>query len=379
MGLDQETREKLFAVIRAGMGLPTTQIELTDDEVSALLKVGGKQSILPILYRGLKDMGVPEGSLEKYDYHRSRSEYRAIQHDNALRKIRTVLDEEQIPYVLLKGAVLRHLYPNILFRTSSDIDILVHEDDLKRAVKSLEEKAGFKKELENYHDISMIGSRTHLELHFSIKENDEKLDRMLVKAWDYAEPSGEGCLYKFTPEYQVFHIVAHMSYHFLHGGLGIRPLLDLWLLRKKTQYDETLVEELLSQCDLVKFYKECCYLSDVWMEEKEHTQTSRLFEDFCLSGSVFGNSEFRIAGAQRNNRGWRYICSRAFPPKYQVKEFYKDPTGKEHTLPYYYVKRWRTWLGKERRGKLGQQITATVKSDKEYQSKADELFKRLGF
>ncbi|MBP5416513.1 MAG: nucleotidyltransferase family protein [Clostridiales bacterium] len=378
MGLDQETREKLYAVIRAGMGVSNPSLELTDEEVSAFLKVAGKQSILPILYRGLKNMGVSEDSLAKYEYNRSKSEYRAIQHDNALRMIRDTLDAEGIPYVLLKGAVLRNLYPTIILRTSSDIDVLVRESDIERAVCLLEQKTDFKKAKESYHDISMFGSRVHLELHFSLKENDEKLDQLLTKAWEYAESSGEGSMFSFTPEYQIFYIIAHMSYHFLHGGLGIRPFLDLWLLRNKTQYDEPRVEELLSQCDLVQFYKECCYLSDVWMGEKDHTQTSELFEDFCLSGSVFGNEKFRIAGTQRNKRGWRYVCSRAFPPRYQVKEYYKDPSGKDHMLPYYYVKRWRSWLSKERRGDLSRQINATVKSDKEYQNMADDLFRRLG-
>ena len=34
-----------------------------------------------------------------------------------------------------------------------------------------------------------------------------------------------------TPEYLIFHNVAHMSYHFSHGGLGVRPYIDLYLLR----------------------------------------------------------------------------------------------------------------------------------------------------
>ena len=224
----------------------------------------------------------------------------------------------------------------------------------------------------------MISTRVHLELHFSIKENDERIDKVLVKAWDFTLNSGEGSMYVFSPEYQIFHIVAHMCHHFLHGGLGIRPFLDLWLLRNQTQYSENHVQDLLTQCGILQFYKECCLLTEAWMGNAAHTTTSRAFEDFCLSGGVFGSEQFRVAGAQRNNRGWRYVCDRVFPPKYQVKEFYKDPSGKEHLLPYYYVKRWRSWLSKERRGDLNRQIKATVTSDKNYQDSADELFKKLG-
>ena len=378
MGLNQRIREKLFAVIRAGMDIPVPDIELTDEEVTVLLNLAKRQSILPILYRGLNKLSASETLLGLYDKYKTKNEYHAIQHDHALGLIRNALDETSIPYVLLKGAVLRNLYPDITLRTSSDIDVLVREDDIERTVRVLEEKTDFKMDKRNYHDVSMISTRVHLELHFSIKENDERIDSVLVKVWDYAHESGKGSMYVFSPEYQLFHVVAHMSHHFLHGGLGIRPFLDLWLLRSKTQYEENQVQDLLEQCGLFQFYKECCHLSEVWMENAEYSDTSRIFEDFCLSGGVFGSEQFRIAGAQRSTRGWRYVCGRVFPPKYQVKEFYKDPSGKEHILPYYYVKRWRSWLSKDRRGNLNRQIKATVTSDKIYQDSADELFKRLG-
>ena len=323
-------------------------------------------------------MHAPESSLRPWEQHRIKSEYREIQHEDALKRIRSVFDDEGIPYILLKGAVIRSLYPDITLRSNTDIDVLIHEADVKRAVHILEERTDFKTNKRHYHDISMISTRVHLELHFSIKEYDEQVDSILVKAWEYASPSGEGNMYVFSPEYQIFHVVAHMRHHFLHGGLGIRPFLDLWLLRNKTQFNEDQVQSLVSKCGILQFYKECCYLSDVWMGSQDHTDTSFLFESFCLSGGVFGNEQFRMAGAQRHRRGWRYLCGKVFPPKYQVKERYKDLSGKKHVLLYYYIKRWKCWLSKERRKKLKQQIKASMTSDKEYQDSADDLFRQLG-
>lgn len=378
MDLNLETRHKLFSIIRAGMGLSEPVIELTSEETTDLLHLARRQSILPLFYRGALKMRIPVSSLKSWDQYRIKNEYQEIQHEDALKRIRGVFDEEGIPYILLKGAVIRCLYPDITLRSNSDMDILVHETDIERAVHLLEEKTDFKTNKRHYHDISMISTRVHLELHFSIKEYDEQLDPILVKAWEYAKPSGEGSMHVFSPEYQIFHVVAHMRHHFLRGGLGIRPFLDLWLLRNKTQYNEDQVQSLVSKCGILQFYTECCYLSDVWMGSKEHTDTSSLFESFCLSGGVFGNEQFRTAGAQRHKRGWRYLCNSIFPPKYQVKERYKDLSGKEHILPYYYVKRWKCWLSKERRDNLNQQIKASMTSDKKYQDAADDLFRKLG-
>ena len=370
-------RDKLIAVIRAGMDIETRGITLSQAECEELMKTGRRQSILPIICRGLKKLHAPDEAIKACDKARNSDVFRYIQHDAALKSISAAFDGEEIPYVLLKGAELRHLYPADGMRTSCDVDVLVREQDLDRAIALLEAETDFRMLKRAYHDISMVNSQVHLELHFSIKEHLENIDKMLSKAWDYAVPAGEGSRYAFTPEYQIFHVTAHMYYHFLDGGLGIRPFLDLWLLRNKTQFAEETVREMCSACGILKFYKECCRLSEVWLGETEHTETSAMLEKFCLAGGVFGNALFKNAARQRKDRGWKYILSRAFPPEYEVKEYFKDPSGKQHVLAYYYLKRFVKLLEKDMRGELRKVIPEILSSDQEYQNAADELFRRL--
>lgn len=221
----------------------------------------------------------------------------------------------------------------------------------------------------------MLNRNVHLELHFSIKEHEENLDKVLIRAWEYAELA-EGYRYAFTPEFQIFHIVAHMSYHFLHGGLGIRPFLDLWLLRSKTEFDENQVKDLCRQCGILKFYEECCNLINVWLGEGKHTETTEVFEQCCLSGGVFGDHKFKNAARQRKHRGMKYILSRVFPPASEVKEYYSNASTEEHSLPYYYMKRWISWT--KRSEELKKQIGEIMSTDKAYIDQTDELLNRLG-
>ena len=230
-----ELRDKLFAVIRAGMDLSSDQINLSAEDCKELMQVGARQSILPIIHRGLRKSNAPVDVVKECDRARLRDTKQYILQNDALNKIRAALDDAQIPYIPLKGSVLRYLYPIPELRTSSDIDVLVQDDDLEKAVYAIENATSFVNKKRNYHDISMVNSQVHLELHFSILENMENIDRQLSRVWEYVVPA-EGSRYKLTPEYQIFHIVAHMSYHMVHGGLGIRPFLDLWLLRKKNTY-----------------------------------------------------------------------------------------------------------------------------------------------
>lgn len=371
------TRNKLFSVIRSGMELEMPETELTREECLALIDVGGTQSILPIIYNGLKRMHAEDEILNAAEEATHTDLYDYVLNCGYLDKICKSLDNAQVPYILLKGAVIRQLYPSPYMRTSGDIDILVHEEDLEKAVGAIEADTDFKALERVYHDVPMVNDYVHLELHFTIRENNENIDPLLDRAWEYAKPSGKGCGYVFTPEYQIFHVIAHMCHHFLKGGLGIRPFIDLWLLKNRTEYDDEIVRKMCSESNILKFYEECCNMSEVWLENKDRSETSKLLETFCLSGGVFGSDRFQYAARQRNKRGLKYVLSRAFPPAYQVKEYYRDETGKKHLLPYYYAKRLQSWFSKERRAELNKQIDGLVGSDKEYLAQTDRLFKML--
>ncbi len=371
-----ELCDKLFAIIRAGMDLVCAPLDLSETDCKELMQIGARQSIFPIIHRGLKNSCASKGIVKESDRLCLKDTKQYILQSDALSKISAALDGEQIPYIPLKGAVLRHLYPTPELRTSSDIDVLVRMEDLEKAVAAIEKATDFKTLKKAYHDISMVNSSVHLELHFTLKENSENIDRLLSQAWEYAKPAGDGSSrYVFSPEFLVFHVIAHMNHHFLHGGLGIRPFLDLWLLKNKTEYDEIVVRAMCSECGILKFYEESCNLAEVWLGSGVHTETTKLLEDFCLSGGVFGSAKFMNAGRQREKRGWKYILSRAFPPAYQVKEYYSDAEGREHTLMYYYGKRLLSWG--VRRAELKKQMKIVLSSDTEYLNTADELFRRL--
>ena len=367
---------KVFPVIRAAFDIEQSDLILTPADCEELVAFGRKQSILPVVYEGLTKFNIPSDILKSADNARNIDLRLYVLHNDALHRICSALDNASIPYIPLKGAVLREFYPKPEMRTASDIDVLVHEEDVEKAREVLEADTDFKTDHRAYHDISMLNAAVHLELHFSLKENSENIDKLLSNAWEYAEPTQKKSRYAFTPEFQIFHIVAHMSYHFLHGGLGIRPFLDLWLIRTKTKYDENTVRSMCSQCGILTFYEECCNLACCWLENGAYTETAQLLEEFCLSGGVFGSREFKNAARQRDRRGIRYIISRICPPTAQVREYYGDSSGKPHSSVYYYIKRWISWF--KRRKQLKAQIGEIMSSDKEYIDHTDDLLQRLG-
>ena len=259
-------------------------------------------------------------------------------------RIYDAFEEAGIPFIPLKGAVVRSLYPKVWMRTSCDVDVLVHEEDLERAVSLLSQKLGYTTDnKKGVHDISLYSSGgIHLELHYNIIEDNEELDRVLRRVWDYASPIKEGksqCV--LTNEFFLFHIMAHLSYHFLFGGCGIRPFIDLYLIRQKLEIDEEKLMALLGEANLREFYANAVALSEVWMLGKEHTDLTLKIESYVVSGGVYGTRENRTLIQQQKRGGkFRYFIYRVFLPCDKLKYIY--PVLQKHPwlAPVMQVRRW---------------------------------------
>ena len=51
------------------------------------------------------------------------------------------LEKAQIPFVPLKGSVIRKYYPEAWMRTSSDIDVLVHKEDVEKTTDNSQQSS----------------------------------------------------------------------------------------------------------------------------------------------------------------------------------------------------------------------------------------------
>lgn len=376
--MTQMLQKSLFSVIRFALGEGEDSFVLTAEDCSELLRVASRQSILPIVYDSLRRMNAPKEALEPYTLSRLKDGYDSIQRNDALMRIRAALDSDGVPYILLKGSVLRRLYPDPDWRTSCDIDVLVPEERLEDAIRVIEANTDLHAKQRHYHDTSMIDGDMHLELHFSIKENMDSIDRLLVHVWDHAVASGEGCCMVLTPEFQVFHVVAHMSYHMTHGGLGIRPFLDLWLLRNKTEFDESTVRQMCEQCGILTFYEVCCQLVDAWMEDRVIPPEMAVLERYCLSGGVFGSYDSAVASLQREHRGASYYLHRVFMTRSLLETKYPALKEKPLLMPYYQVKRWIGLFNRKKRKRVYQEIKDVRNTDVGAIDAFDRLLTELG-
>ena len=370
-----DTRRKLLAIVKAALEKDVEAIDLTSDDILAIQEIATRQSILYIIIVGLKNLGYSNLVSDSMSRYEPKAVYDYVQRNESLKSIAKSLDAAHISFVPLKGVDICNLYPNPSMRTSSDIDILVQEKDLKNSIKAIESDTDFKFRQRTHHDAQFFNKRVHLELHFSLLANIKMMDDVLDRAWDYVVPFAENRS-RFTPEYNIFYTVAHAAKHFIQeGGIGIRPLLDLWLLKSKTVYAESKLEILFREAGLLGFYNTCCDLLDAWFDSKPYSDVDKELEALVFSGGVFGSEYTKVMSRKRKNKGAKYVISRVIRSSDDIKEFF--PICEKHPIliPFYQVVRWTRLINPSKRNKVASELKQARNLEQSEIERYDNLLK----
>ena len=379
-------REFLFGFVRQEICGTKLSAEIKkgidSDTLKALYIISKKFDIAPIFARSVINSGIClEADAEAVlNNELMLSAYRYENMEHELEAISKVLDDENIPYIPLKGAVIRGLYSEGWMRTSCDIDVLIMEEDIERATKVLCEKLSYTTDGKAwYHDVSLYSeSGVHLELHFNIKENKDELDRLLSRAWEFAEVKS-GYQYAFTNEFLIFYSIAHMAYHFLHGGCGIRPFIDLYLMESRLPYDAEGLSGLCRESEIEEFRNSIEKLVRVWLLGDAHDELTRDIEDYIFSGEIYGDIEVANIVAQEKSGGkLRYFANRIIQPYELISKRYPILKKYPCLTPYYQAKRWFDVLAEGKAKKARGELLDIVNSDSQKKKQIMDIINKVG-
>ena len=352
----------LFALLRAeicGAAVEdTVKNAISPEAMERLYAFSGKHDLAHIAGQALGNMGLLGGdTLSKAYKTAARKVYAAhLRMESEYGSICRTLEDAKIPFIPLKGAVLRQYYPEPWLRNSCDIDILVKPETLDAAVAVLQEKLMYTSEGRGDHDVSLFSDKgVHLELHFDLMEdwyaaNSSK--DILCRVWEDATPQQqESCHFRISDELFYFYHMAHMAKHFQAGGCGIRPFLDVWVLDHRVPHDPKKRDALLAEGGLLSFALAARKVSRVWFGTEEPDALTCRISDFILRAGVYGNEENRAAVGQAKSGGkLRYLVShRIFVPYEALKAEYPVLSKHKWLTPAFQPVRWVRML---REGKL---------------------------
>ena len=356
----------LFAWIRSALG--TSPAVAPSSDLGALYQLAKAHDLAHLVSFGLKKNAL----LKKEDPVSAKFEKKLLQAVYTTERIEyetsratALLEEAGIDHIPLKGSVLRSLYPESWMRTSCDTDILIHPEDCEKAIALLCEKLSYQRQEDHtLHDYQLISpGGVHLELHYDLIEDDLFPDSapILNGVWEDSVPS-QGFSHKreMSPEFFLFYHVVHMAKHLLDGGCGIRPFLDLHIMKEKMPFGEERFSQMLKSSGLETFYQVATELSSAWFEGKEKSPLALQAEEYILRGGVYGSLENQSAvKAGQGEKGGSSFLKMAFLNRESLAVIYPILKKKPYLFPFYQVKRWFRIFNPQKRKKV-QKIASSV-------------------
>lgn len=335
---------KLIAVAVDGWELDGG-VSLSENEEKQLYSLSAAHDLAHLVAYALDKNNITVASeqiSEKFKNQQMLSILRYERQRYEIEEISLLFNSLKIPFILLKGAVIRTMYPEPWMRTGCDIDILVNESDLTAARDALLEKMGYSVDALGNHDISFTSqSGVRIELHFSLLDNRNE-DRFLKNVWKYAKQKEAGSFEYLLPlEAFYYYHIYHMAKHFMDGGCGIKPFLDLWMMKKTGLSLNEIGSDALRRGGLYRFAVGVQSLSRVWFESGSHTELTEKMEAYILGGGVYGSRLNKHLTEKKKRRSkLLYNLSRVWLSPSEMKLRYPKLEKHVWLLPFYQVKRW---------------------------------------
>ena len=346
--MERRTRDILLALIRSaisGEALPKELAAPTGEQLTEALRISAAHDVDHLVAQGIRQNGLLPEASSALDKCILKAVYRHQQLKYDSEKLLLTLEAAKIPHLPLKGAVLRGYYPKPWMRTSCDTDVLVHKEELDKAINCLVGELSYKEKERATHDVSFT-TRTGntVELHFDLVEEGRAnaASEILGSVWSDAKLCSDSeYRYGMSDAFFYFYHIAHMAKHFECGGCGIRPFIDLWILDSQSEKDVALRDELLQRGGLLKFAKAARRLAAVWFAGETDDGLTERMSEFLLHGGAYGSSDNRVALQQRRRGGKiGYIFSRIFIPYSKLKLYYPVLERHPYLMPFMQIRRW---------------------------------------
>lgn len=182
-----------------------------------------------------------------------------IQHIKQISNVLKIFNKEKIPVIVLKGLVIRELYPKPELRTMCDADILVHKEDLNKVKKILLEVGYSEGGVTKAHIVYEHTNYPPIEVHWTITYEEFFKGEVLLEneIWENAMKVkvGDSEALSLSLNDLAVHLCIHMAIHIAIGGFGIRQLCDLVLLVEKKGHliDWSSFLNKIEACGVEKF------------------------------------------------------------------------------------------------------------------------------
>ena len=135
MVVDAKVSEYLLELLRCGVNRIAPREKPEDVSWEAVYAFAKRHSVSALAFYALRTRKdeLPAALAEEWEEQNAKLLAQYINQEHELSQLCSMFDQEQIPYMPLKGSCIRDLYPEPYLREMSDLDIMVQEKDITAA------------------------------------------------------------------------------------------------------------------------------------------------------------------------------------------------------------------------------------------------------
>ena len=273
---------------------------------------------------------------------------------------------KDIPMILMKGSVVQEYYPEPIFRSMGDIDIVVHAED-RNKIDAFLLSEGYTKMVNNHavwnYNKNYIEFEIHEHMFYEYLANKVDYKGYFDQSWKHVRlANGEKNTYLPDDNFHFIFLITHLAKHITNNGMGFRAFLDLVFMTQKVgkNMDWNWIQKELEKLQLLQFTKICFTFCHRWFHVQMPLEYVMLDENFyeevtvkMFHDGIFGLENQQNDGAhaakeikRSRNQYWfgaiKYTIRQLFPSyrDMQLAPWYSFLDGRPWLLPVAWVYRW---------------------------------------
>ncbi|PKK86614.1 MAG: hypothetical protein CVV63_04260 [Tenericutes bacterium HGW-Tenericutes-8] len=179
-----------------------------------------------------------------------------VKQTDAISKLNLLFNQNQIKHIFLKGSRLKKIYPNSYMRGMGDIDILIHESDMKKVHELFKDQGIILESPSDAHDLFKMDQTITIEIHPKLyKDFNPKYEKLMKDPWHHTyliENDEYGLNYEFEVVYLAYHLAKHLD----ASGIGLRSILDIgvYLDYYHNEIDLERLKKMLKDVNMESFF-----------------------------------------------------------------------------------------------------------------------------
>lgn len=263
------------------------------------------------------------------------------------------LEAQEIPFLPLKGSIIRNLFPVPYMREMSDLDILIPTDKIQKACELAQTMGYVLTSTVSHHVALQKPPYMDLEFHTGLIAPTYEYYEYYKDPWEKACLQAGKFWYGMKNEDVYLYLLTHSAKHYYYSGTGIRSVIDVYLFRRAyySSMDQGYLAQELKKLKLEAFAKQIEGLAEYWFSADARNASADIEEmqTYILSSTTYGTKDIREKnqlqryirnGKSENGARAAMFLHMAFLPCDEMQLMFPILKKAPILLPFCWVARW---------------------------------------